>query len=35
MIPDENLPMVTRALFEAFGVKEYEEIRPPSGGQRA
>jgi thiamine kinase-like enzyme len=33
MSPVEKLPVVTRALIEAFGVKEYEDIRPTSGGQ--
>src|SRR5436190_6817099 len=33
MIPDTQQPAVTRALFEAFGVNEYEDIRTTSGGQ--
>jgi hypothetical protein len=32
MIPEEKQPAVKRALHEAFGVDEYEEIRPLSGG---
>ncbi len=33
MIPETKQPVVQRALQEAFGVKEYEDIRPTSGGQ--
>lgn len=33
MIPDAKRPAVTRALLEAFGVREYEEIQSTSGGQ--
>lgn len=32
MIPDEKQPAVTRALHTAFGVNEYEDIRPLTGG---
>src|ERR1700690_1511439 len=32
MIPDSKQPEVTRALQEAFGVNEYEDIRLLSGG---
>lgn len=32
MIPAENQPAVTRALSEAFGVTDVEDIRPLSGG---
>jgi len=33
MLPDEKLALVKHALFEAFGVNEYEDIRLTSGGQ--
>jgi thiamine kinase-like enzyme len=33
MIPEIKQPAVTRALYEAFGVSDYEEIQPISGGQ--
>jgi hypothetical protein len=33
VIPDEKKPAITRALFETFGVKVYEDIRPTSGEQ--
>lgn len=32
MIPEEKQPALRRALHEAFGVDEYEDIRPLSGG---
>jgi len=32
MIPDSKQPAVTRALYSAFGVNEYEELRLLSGG---
>jgi hypothetical protein len=32
MIPDAQQPAVTRALHAAFGVNEYEDIRPLTGG---
>jgi hypothetical protein len=32
MIPEEKSPAIERALQAAFGVNEYEEIRPLSGG---
>lgn len=33
MIPDEKQAAVTRALNETFGVNQYEELRPLTGGQ--
>ena len=33
MIPDAKRLAVMRALNETFGVPEYEDIRPTSGGQ--
>lgn len=32
MIPEEKLPAVTRALDEAFGAREIDDIRPLTGG---
>lgn len=32
MIPDEKQSVVTRALHEAFGANEFEDIRPLTGG---